>query len=79
MRILKLSTENLRCYQEIDDLGNAYHVIYELCNANNQKPILIYINNKDLRVSEDLPANVQEYKYYNEACKLIRDLMEMGL
>ena len=75
MKVIKFATKNLTCYHCIDVNGIENYQIFE--NENNRKPVAIYVNRDDLRLSDSIPVPEPNYKYFKELCEIINLLINM--
>lgn len=76
MRVLKYSTEHLVCFETKDQKSQSHHQIFE--KENQEQPVAIYAHELNkLHLSNSLPLNVREYKYFNEMGEIIRFLYSL--
>ena len=68
-------TEHLRYFLTKDEKGKAYYQIWE--KDNNELPIALYDGLKNLHLQDRFPIKETEYKYFDEFCKVIQDIIDM--
>lgn len=77
MELVKHTTEHLSCNLAEDEKGNLYYQIWE--KGKDDKPIVLYIDYDDIRISEDLPKDITEYERITELAQMINFLNRMGM
>ena len=75
MKIIKYTTENLKCYRAFDSKGQEHYQIFE--KANETKPIMIYVNKNRMLLSDEFPIQANQYKYFNELCDIVQTLTDL--
>ena len=77
MRIIKYSTEHLICYEQHDKKNQKYHGIYEI--GNNNEPVALYVDKNTIYLNDQIPIDVESYKYFSELSEIVATLMDFEL
>ena len=75
MKVIKYSTENLVCLLAKDKLGQEYYNIFE--KSKMTEPVAIYIDKHNMKLSNDIPSNATEYKYFDEMSEIVTFLYNL--
>ena len=76
MRIIKYSTEHLICYEQYDEKNQKYYGIYEI---GNNEPVALYVDKTSIQLNDQIPTDVESYKYFNELSEIVATLMDLEL
>lgn len=74
--VVKYKTKHLQCFLSKDQWGKKHYQIFEKGDIN--KPVLIYVDpHTPLKISNELPKNIHEYKYFLELGEIVEFLVNL--
>lgn len=76
MDLVKYTTAHLVCHLVKDNVGNKHYQIFE--SDNMSKPICIYVDRSTMHLADELPHDMDNYKFLNELVEVIQFLYELN-
>ena len=74
--LLKYTTKHLVCNQAKDSVGNIHYQIFE--SDNMTKPVCIYVDKHTMHLADELPLDLNKYKFLDELVEVIQFLYELN-
>ena len=74
-KALKCDTKHLYAIQTRDDNNFIYYQIWD--KSNNLNPIILYIDNDNMKVHDSMPNNLFEYEFIDELQYILQFLFDL--